>query len=721
MSLNVVPIQQPIEGHLPILTFDNDRNIAELFGMEEPMKFESDTWNLLSHPGLRATGKVGNFEFDKIPERFKVLAKMLVVARLNPGAVASLGDITERAIKHCFGNDARFGNPSTAFADFGMLLRTLSVLEAEGLLDSEIKSKSEWDHVVAILHRPFGEDIAGREAESLTPATVKNRIRSIVLLDSLARKLSTTEDFRESGLWGSVPFLRVSPSRLVPGEDFTDELNRVPPNADVFLVAGFSDWMIRTVGDDLLSVVNQFSAIENENRQRRKGDRRKIVTPDWWGDQEVNGETLIKMVTELKWACYFACMTALAMRPQDIVNLDRECIRTEAQIGDGEGGGIRAWRAKGISTPVETFYADVVLATRAINMMNAIHLAEGTAVSDSPVIKHIPKKRHLLFHNRRGGIMDSSRVVGNGNGLSFLKRAARRYQELFDEINDNLDDVNITAREVRVTALCHYADRESGVALAAAFCKHGSIGSVLGGYIGFIEPKLAVTDQRLVAINTGRGQDGIPLEETDIPIVDEIERRAAAGHLTQAMRLNDQQQQTGEKLLGGHGLGKMATQLSNPDLDGIFEELQNNRPRLGHVKPLSRQEIKLVGDLNANVSTSPMTICLFDKGDAKCGGAGSADFRQCQPFHCGNSVMRPGHRALAEIRRRTAMLVQDKRLFARNVEALGEHAIEIAEEFKGYSNRELIDLYLKECDDALALLVAGWDDETEPWKEDTNV
>ena len=639
--------------------------------------FAATTWDLREVGGLAATARCTKvLDFKQVPERYRDLVKLAVVARVSPERAAEITGANETAIKRAFGRST--SNLTTAAGDFQQMVQVLK--RVDGLNATEVP-QGGWRPVLNALK-------TGTDGTPLGDRTVRNYITTLKRLDTLFRSFTKSS----TGLFGSEPFDGKTQWELVPKTaEEKHGGNAVKPNPQVFEMLGFSAWMIDNLADDICAGVEHFQT-RNPNRKSRHNPDTLPPLSFGWHDGDYRGQDSYEWAHRLLAACFNEVAVSYALRPRDIANLDRECVITR----DGRQL-VRGWRSKGLKQPVETTFPAIPQAVKAIEVMN--RLLDAYHV-DAPVIEGLPKKRHRLFTHLTG--QGDGTVVWDHLMSGRLKDAAR-HCEARGLIDGNLDHIgHVTMQEMRVTALAHYADRPMGVALAAHFSKHGGK-AVLGGYISTVHSKL-------VAPDVG--------EKATADEIAALRRAAQAAHLTHALRVDHRAADGKSEGLTGYGLNTLDRKLADPDLDGAFVELVNDPVRLENPRPLTPEQVALVADNNRNVEVGPLTLCLFEPGNALCGGKGSADFRMCRPNACHNSVMTPGHRALMELRRRVAVESGDAFLKVRDLDPIAEDFAPgdgypgLEAEFADLSDDDLIDLYHQEADDLMRLIIDGPEEDT---------
>lgn len=616
--------------------------------------------------------------FDPIPEHYRDLVKMAVVARMSPEQAAGITGADVTAIKRALGRTSRTGNLNTASTDFNAACQVLKRID--GLNVTQVAERG-WQPVLDAL----------KTAADGTPngnGTVRNYIQSLKRLDALFRVFTKSS----TGLFGSEPFDGKTQWELV--RKTSEEKhggNAVKPNPEVFEMLGFSAWMIDNLADDIVTGAEHFQT----RLPNRTSKHQPSVHPPLsfgWHDGDYCGEDSAIWAHRLLAACFVEVAVSYALRPQDIANLDRDCVITR----DGRQL-VRGWRTKRLKHPVETTFPAIAQPVKAIGVMNRLLDAYGV---DAPVIEGLPKKRHRLFTHLTA--VGEGTVKWTRANTDRLKDAARHCatRGLIDGNLDHIGHVNV--QEMRVTALAHYADRPMGVALAAHFSKHGGK-AVLGGYISTVHSKL-------VAPDVG--------EKATADEIEALRREAQAAHLVHALRVDLDLADGKSEGLTGYGLNTLDRKLGDPDLDGAFVELASDPVKLRNKRPLTPEQVALVADNNRNVEVGPLTLCLFEPGNALCGGKGSADFRMCRPNACRNSVMTPGHRALMELRRRVAVESGDAFLKVRDLDPIAEDFAPgddypgLEAEFADLSDDALIDLYHQEADDLMRLIIDGLEEDT---------
>ena len=675
---------------LTITTFKDTTNIAALVGIDEvTFTFEDDIWDLSTHPEASETSKHGRFYFSAIPERYRPLMKMITVARLNPQAVADrTGSHSAEDVLRTIGLHARAGNPGSAQADLRVARTALRILENNHLT---VVTKHGWGTVVEKLTEGFTKDSKTLLTEDGEPAhvaknTVRRRIDIIAMIDRFGQLLGDTA-LRQTGVFGSRPFNGQGGREVIPLDaDEASGVNKVMPNPAVFEMFGFTAHFIATYADDIIRAAKHFHTRNSE------GTRFVRALPPLsfdWHEGAFTGEASRVWSQRLMDACFFDIAVSFALRPRDIAVLDRSCVQTDAAGRQF----IRAWRTKNVGA-VETRFPAMPKAVNTIKVVNRLLDAHHITRSETPKIKRLPKKdrRRLFTHH-----------TGRGKGtITWQKVNFQRVQAAARDLHDwglldsNLDGIeNITMREMRVTALAHYADREFGTALAALFAKHASKGQ-LSGYIGHV--------QQALLVQPDEGDETIEAE------IEDIKALIRPFHLLQAARRDAEGAEGENEGLLGNGLTRFDWKRNDPELEGVFVKLDTDRHLLRNKQPFTKAEHRKIAERNQNVESSVLTLCLFEPGTALCGGKGSADFRLCQPNACANSVTSPGNRAITELERRVAKSCGDPmRVLDGITEAFGPSERQdypgIEAEFESKSDEELAQIYLEEADELVRLVM----------------
>jgi hypothetical protein len=224
--------------------------------------------------------------------------------------------------------------------------------------------------------------------------------------------------------------------------------------------------------------------------------------------------------------------------------------------------------------------------------------------------------QEILFDQRLATPLGKAKRVDAREGLYLDLSFVRLMREGASELRQrgvlarDLNDSDLSMRQVRITCAQAYAVREHGQALAAAFGQWDT-SRVQGGYVGDVFKLIT------------------PLEPEETV---DLQREDTGRRLVRAIGNRD--------LLTGKGLVR---------LDSAAEA---SRIPVSNPQPLAPSRLKTLGKLNPHIEQGPLTLCLYQPEGAMCGGEGKPDFRLCLPGQCRNSVMTPVDRARYELMRR---------------------------------------------------------------------
>lgn len=371
----------------------------------------------------------------------------------------------------------------------------------------------------------------------------------------------------------------------------------------------------------------------------------------WTGRLTADKTSLDLWQRRLVYAAMYYLSATVMLRDSQLAELPLDCLRSE-EITRPDGSTyikhtLSAYRTKNRHAPLPTTVVVNGRVARMIGLLQRLHAALGHAPYYSPFTgEQVLFTQWLAVPFGMTPRVDARPTVHLDVGfVSLLVKAAR---ELFDSgvIAENLDDVSLTMRQVRITCAQAYAVREHGQALAAAFGQWDTA-AVAGGYVGDVYQVITPID---------------PEETIDIARED-IGRRLVAA--------NAQRSQ-----LTGSGLPRLATAL-----EGVNAVLANP-------KPLTPARLRAMGKNNQNITQGPLTLCVYQPEGAMCGGAGKPDFRLCLPGQCRNSVMSPADRARYELMRRQHMQLNSP-VLRRAADKMNDANPDIAVEFADTSDDDL--------------------------------
>ena len=302
--------------------------------------------------------------------------------------------------------------------------------------------------------------------------------------------------------------------------------------------------------------------------------------------------------------------------------------------------------------PTKTVFAVGGRVARAVRLIERLHTLLGVEPAE---IDELPERGHRrLFSSELNVVSEKAGREAIHLDLSYMRWFRGVAERLYEAgvVESDLSDVpDVTASEIRITAMQAYADRTLGQALSASYGKW-TTARVRRGYIGDVE-------QRIVFVGDDDQTDKVGIEHRAHHLVD-----LAANEAT----------------LSGNGVPKLATAVeSHRD---VFADVD-----LANPQPLTKAQVKRLGTTERNLEIGPYTHCFFEPAHALCGGRGSADFRLCRPGACHNSVMTRGQRAAVELRRRALDRLHPS--LARDKAKIDEDLAGDLEEFKDMDDAAL--------------------------------
>lgn len=360
------------------------------------------------------------------------------------------------------------------------------------------------------------------------------------------------------------------------------------------------------------------------------------------------------------YACMFYLSATLMLRDSQLSCLPLNAITTEPiELPDGtsvDQHTLKAYRTKNRHSPAPTTVVVSSRTARVIDLLQRLQRALG--YQPALAATGLP----FLFDQRLAVPFGKTPRCDARDGLyldaGFDKLLRQAASLLFDRgvISQNLDDITVNARQVRITCGQAYASREHGAALAAAYGQWDSR-QVAAGYVGDVYKRLIT-----------------PVDPED------VEDQIVMGK--------------GESLVAAHN---QRAQLSGRGLPRLDEALKRSEPSLANPAPLTPARKKALGKMNRNLHQGTLTLCLWQVEGAMCGGKAGPDFAKCAPGECRNSVMTPGNRARYELMRRQ-YLTPDTVAGRRGSARLDELNPHIKSEFAGKTDDELRDMVGKQYD-----------------------
>ena len=686
-------------------TVDGSTDISALLGLTNEVVFGDDKWDLTGHPRFADGATWLSISFEKVDVHFRDVVKMFALANLHPGAVATELDVDEdllRAKLDIVKGDPR---PATVVTQIGLLVNALSKVGT-----GQIKPGG-WVHI--------NDRLPGNEG---------SRRRGIVVLQRLHR----FAELAKVDLFGSEPWAGQAATKVISyTPDEATGLNAEQPTAQCFDVLGFAEFLIEHCADSIIDLIEfhhdeanckpdgnfrpylledppgadsmhaDQKRVLRTNEGRAELQRREEAAREagWLGaDERATRRVVVDMGSALAAACLYSTQFLLALHPQDIARLDVNCI--PKPYADG-GRTIRSWRGKNREVGHEVEFSLSPRVERAINTMK--RLIEAWRVAPDEITDIGVSGRHRLFVNPRAK-NDKRRVFGWSDGTANLSRL-RWLRDASVRLHGSgatsrlLEVEHITSRQMRITALVAFASRECGHALAAEFGMWDSHKTMFG-YVGNVAP-------RLISLR----------KENEGDTLDGIEERLRAGRMALMLKAEVDAQASDGIGLSGNGVSKLQRIYNDPEYDGLWARVQDDPEGLANHRPLTAAEVKKVGTIERPLYSLPHTYCHFDPSKALCEGRGLENPNTCQEGKCANSIMTPGQRATVEIRRRTAVkLIEEHNSAGHRLKVLPyitENFPDIAEEFEGVSDVELVDLGLAEADWLLKFIVTGDREEAE--------
>jgi hypothetical protein len=352
----------------------------------------------------------------------------------------------------------------------------------------------------------------------------------------------------------------------------------------------------------------------------------------------------------------------LAALPDDPLTIE------ERNLPDGtsyQHRQLRAYKTKNRHSPVPTTVTVNARVERIIKLMQRLRAALGY----TPV-RHSQTGLPVLFDQRLATPLGKTARVDAREGLyldlNFVGVMRAGANELYQRgvIARNLDDVDLSMRQVRITCAQAYAVREHGQALAAAFGQWDTA-AVAAGYVGTVY-KLITPLEPEDTIGVSREDKGRRLART---AKDRAEMR-------------------------GKGLAR------------LDDTVNSNEQRLSNPAPLTPARLASLGKANPNIEQGPLTLCIYHPEGARCGGKGKADFRLCLPGECGNSVMSPVDRARYELMRRQHLSLQTA-VLRRAADKMDAANPDIRKEFEGRSDEDLQQMIADHMDSYIKAALEG--------------
>ena len=682
-------------------TFDEQADMRAVLGLGAggPVLFGADRWDLADHPKWTDGDKGRVIPFERVADLYQGVVKMAVVALLNPPAVAEKLSVTEQEVRASLGLTRAAARPATAAAYFGTMK---SGLDAVG---ERPMQPDDWADVISGLSR--------------SPAHRRQVVAMIQRLSAFGRLAGVN-------IFDSDPWANDAPLKVVPytAEETTGE-NRVQPNEACFDVLGFTEFFIEHCADSIIDLVefhynpdhldgsgkfllslfrdppdpdskhaNNPRSLRNAESRSQLRDLEAAARDAGWlaADERATRRLVMDMANDLAAAALFSVMFMMAMRPQDVARLDVDCI--PKPFADG-GRVINGWRSKN-RTPYEVEFPLSARVERAVTTMKRLLEASRTEPDEITDIPAPGRKR--LFTRLPVKAPTTDRIFDWQNQRPssrqrYLERAADRLMAN-GVTTRTLDCDQVTAREMRRTALVAYASRELGHALAAEFGMWDSYNTMFG-YVGNVTPRLV----------------HLTADEKDSETMRELEERLRAARMTLMLKVEKDAQESGGIALSGNGVSNLQKIYNDAIYEGLFARVWDNDEGLKNAQPLTPAEVKLIGTIERPLYSLPHTYCHFDPSKALCEGRGLENPNTCHEGKCANSIMTPGQLASVEIRRRTAVEMIDKHNSAGHrmkvLPYITENFPDIEEEFEGVSNEDLLAIGLEEADWLLRFIVTG--------------
>lgn len=686
-------------------TVGGSTDISALLGLTNKVVFSDDKWDLSGHPRFADGAFDRSINFEKVDIHFTDVVKMFALANLHPGTVATALNVDEDLLRVKL--DITKGDPRPAT----VVTKISNVRSALSQIGTGQIQPGGWDHIT--------DELPGNE---------RHRRQCIVVLQRLHR----FAELANVDLFGSEPWAGQTTTKIIAltAEEATG-LNAVQPTDECFDVLGFTEFFIEHCAESIIDLIefhhdpancrpdgafrsalfkdrprpdhrnaNQKKVLRN-NDAREELQRREEAAREagWLGKEERATRRVVTDIgTALATACLYSTQFMLALHSQDIARLDVNCI--PKPYADG-GRTIRSWRGKNREVGHQVEFSLSPRVERAINTMK--RLVEAWRLDQDEITDIGVSGRHRLFVNPQAKngerrVFGWSDGTGKDSRLHWLRDASVRLHEL-GTTTRVLQVEQLSSTQMRITALVAFASRECGHALAAEFGMWDSHETMFG-YVGNVTPRLISLRKE----NGGKTLDG-------------IEDRLRAGRMALMLKAEVDAQTSDGIGLSGNGVSKLERIYNDPEYDGLWARVQDDSEGLKNHRPLTAAEVKNVGTIERPLYSLPHTYCHFDPSKALCEGRGLENPNTCQEGKCANSIMTPGQRATVEIRRRTAVkLIEEHNSAGHRLKVLPyitENFPDIAEEFEGVSDVELVDLGLEEADWLLKFIVTGDREEAE--------
>jgi len=734
-SVEAVPLRLDLSGF-----WDVRDQIPAGDAITAPVLFNDMVWDLGGHPDWKdKAGGQTRIDFEAIAPRWRVLAKLWVLASLDPSCVHSwLGE--DDADAEVWSSYKESIKTVTAQANVKALALGLRRLQAAGVEQVDVDG---WDHITSLFTQPLNRTEA-RTNKRVSPKSSKLWADQLRSLHTFGGVLGWDNPFG-SEPWGERDLSGVF---KVSQAGRKIELNSVRPTDLVGQTLGIAAFTIDVLADDILAHTRWWVAAHQA-----------AEVPDSDGDgKEVMTGLLRELADENEGKIPGAYDNKGRMKPvyQPLGYL----------VGIDESQRAFQWVRQGLRNAQRldglTYELDLTVSPCPLPITKLPHRDTGELVPWTGRLLWRQEELHwwwsaLLYScafylNATLGLRDGDRdllapgcvkprTVRNNAGVDVIVNELHAYKQKQHMVPKPTSFMvgSRVKRAVEVVEQMHSIlgiepTPQKQVPGSMLFDFQLNLASHRGGrdavhldqgYMRWFRGAA----ERLYAAGIAHS-DGSELPTTLGEKVVRITtlQAYASRPLGQALAAAYGQWDGGTRVMGGY-VGDVMTEIVLPDVDeaaeyarlGIgvtlrraaeridvegeltgaglprLQQALERHPDLGNAEPLTRKRAERIGGRQQNLETGPYTLCVYEPDGALCGGKGSADFRLCRPGECRNSVMTRSDRARLELRRRKD--TERMPVHQRNADKIAQGVPEIIAEFDGVDDSELVQIILDDTDD----------------------
>lgn len=709
--------------------------------IEALVSFDDDVWDLAGHPDWKdSAGSETKLRFTRVPERWRVLAKLWTLASLHPGIV---GDWTEPGTAEMWASYKEPSKVATAQGNLKALGLGLQRLDAGTLHEID---DDGWSRVTTLFQQPMNRTEA-RTAKRISPKSSKlwaDQLRSLHVFGAVAG----WPDPFGSEPWGEQDLVSVFNVHGQTGAKVARR-NSVQPHEQVGLVLGVAAFLIDELADDILDHATWWLTAHRQAATPASRADGKAAAADLLRELAAdNGGRIPRATGTRDTLAHQALAYTLGLDDGDEAYLwFRQGLR-DAQRSDGYDYVVDA-DVSPCPLPIRTFphttTGDPVGWTNrllwdqrelhfwwsALLYACAAYLCAtlGLRNNDRDLLS-LGALRHRTL-SKLGVPVDTWELHGWRQKQRMAPQRTtwpaghrvRRAVEIVERMHALLEvdpSINTATNEPRLfdfgLNLASQRTGRSGIHLdgpwVKTWIKPAAARLRAAGVVDTdLEELPDALGEKVVRITTLQAYASRPLGMMMTAAMGQWSSSTSVmggyvGTITADIVLPDDEEVAALQAVSRAASLKVANQR---DERGEFDHAPGQPrlrktlerfPEITNGQPLTRNRAEKIGRQSLHVEEGPYTTCFFQAEGALCGGRGSADFRLCQPGSCRNSAPSRSHRARLELRRRRNVAAGG--IYLRNAEKIAADNPELEAEFAELSNEDLLEV-VKDGVDELAL------------------